>query len=568
MPATPYDGEDSSAWGNGYAGGQDGFDATGAPLGLPGLPAAPAAGGSPGRGDSFGWHPGDDPADAGQGGPDDTGTAVWPSGQPVADFGGPERDFPGARSGMPGAGHDPRDEAWQREATQFDPREDPRQEPRQDPPRDPRREPPRDPRRRGERQRGPEQFPGGEPSRQPSPRRRRGEPDPGPGRPDDSFGQPETGGHPEWAGDDQHPGFFQGFGNDEGVDPPRRRRGRFAAPLISIIVILVLVLGAGGYLLHIYQARHANYSGPGAGKVTVQVKPGETAIGLAPELVSLGVIKATDPFVAAAKDSSNPDGLEPGTFSLRKHMNAAQAWSLLLDPKSRIQTKVTLQEGLRLTSILASLAKQTGKPLSDFQKALADTSALGLPSFAHGKAEGYLFPDTYNFPPGTTPLKMLQTMVAQFKTEAASLHLAAAAKSGHLTESAVIIQASILGEEVGEQDFGKVARVIDNRLNDHMTLGLDSTIEYALGITGHINLTEKQLAVDSPYNTRLHTGLPPGPIGSPGLAAIRAVLHPPKGPWLYFVTVDPKKGVTKFATTNAQFQVLVQELNKNLRNGT
>ena len=100
-----------------------------------------------------------------------------------------------------------------------------------------------------------------------------------------------------------------------------------------------------------------------------------------------------------------------------------------------------------------------------------------------------------------------------------------------------------------------------------MPLQLDSTVLYALHITG-FSLTTAQMAVNSPYNTFLHTDLPPGPIDSPGLAAINAVLHPEKGDWIYFVTIDPKTGLTKFTDSAAQFNQWVAESDKNIKNGT
>jgi UPF0755 protein len=296
------------------------------------------------------------------------------------------------------------------------------------------------------------------------------------------------------------------------------------------------------------------------------VKAGDTATSLAPKLVKLGVIKATAPFIAAAKDSPNAGDLTPGTIGLHKHMNAALAWARLVDPKARIQTTISIPDGLRKTAVIASLAKQTGKPLSDFQKALADTAALGLPSFAKGDPEGYLFPSTYTFQPGTTPLKMLQTMVAEFNTQAASLNLAQQAKQGQVSEGEVIIQASILEAEVGPKDYAKVARVIDNRLNMNMTLGLDSTLEYGLGVTG-FSLTKTQLNSSNPYNTGNHKGLPPTPIDSPGAAAIEAALHPAKGNYLYFVTVDPKTGQTDFTNSYSQFLTWSRESAQNIKNG-
>jgi UPF0755 protein len=341
---------------------------------------------------------------------------------------------------------------------------------------------------------------------------------------------------------------------------PRRRVGRVLAPLLALV--LLVALGAGGYKIY----RHfqsPDFTGPGFGEVTVQVPEGASAFSLAPELVKLGVVASTTSFVSAAKDSSNPEGLLPGFFRLRHHMNSAIAYALLLNPSSRIQSVVTIPEGLRETQILATLEAKTGTSASAFAKAIKDTSALGLPSYANGNAEGYLFPATYNFNPGTSALSMLQTMVARYNQEAASINLSTAAKTAKLTPAQVITVASILEAEAGAPKYyADVAEVIYNRLNDGIKLGLDSTVNYALHRFG-VSLTNAQLQVNSPYNTFIHLGLPPGPIDSPGNAAIEAALAPAHGPLLYFVTVNVKTGLTKFATTSAGFDQLVNECDAN-----
>jgi UPF0755 protein len=336
----------------------------------------------------------------------------------------------------------------------------------------------------------------------------------------------------------------------------RHRVGRVAAPLIAIVVA-VAALGAIGYGgLYLYHRLHSpDYQGPGYGEVTVQVHPGDNAYSIAPELVKLGVVASTRAFENAAK-SYDPTGLEPGYFRLHKHMNALLAWKLLLNPNSRIQATVAVPDGMRAVNIIALLAAKTGQPLSAFKLALADTKALGLPSYANGNPEGYLYPATYNFAPGTTPLKMLQTMVAQFKEVAAQMNLAAKARAAHFTAGQVITEASILEAEVGPAYYTRVARVIDNRLNIGMRLQLDSTVLYALHRTGAVSDADTQ--VSSPYNTYLHPGLPPGPIDSPDEAAINAVLHPaPRtDTWLYYLTVNLKTGLTKFTSSSTVFDQL------------
>jgi UPF0755 protein len=109
--------------------------------------------------------------------------------------------------------------------------------------------------------------------------------------------------------------------------------------------------------------------------------------------------------------------------------------------------------------------------------------------------------------------------------------------------------------------MAKIARVIYNRLNAGMRLQLDSTVLYAMHSRAHFDTVAQTRNTKSPYNTYLHMGLPPGPIDSPGDAAIRAALHPAKGDWLYFVTVNPATGLTKFTSSYSQFQTYEAELN-------
>jgi UPF0755 protein len=159
-------------------------------------------------------------------------------------------------------------------------------------------------------------------------------------------------------------------------------------------------------------------------------------------------------------------------------------------------------------------------------------------------------------------------MVQSFSQEATTINLAAAAKQGKISESHAIIVASLVQAEGGRlQDFPKIARVIYNRLATGMELELDSTVMFAMDKYG-IRATIAQTHFNSPYNTYIHTGLPPGPIDSPGDAAIKAALHPAAGNWRYFVTVDPKTGLTKFTNSPAEFRLFVAELDKNLQNGT
>jgi UPF0755 protein len=349
-----------------------------------------------------------------------------------------------------------------------------------------------------------------------------------------------------------------------GGKPKRKSAMRRAAGWIALTVLMVILTVAvvGFYYFWRTYLHPRDYSGAGTGSVTVQIKPGETATQVGQQLVNLGVVASVRAFSNAANASGKGGSLEPGYYRLHKHMSAALAFALLLKPSSRVQLSVTIPEGLRLSSIIAVLGKHTKDP-DGYQQAIKDTSALGLPSYARGKPEGYLFPATYTFQPGTSPLHVLQMMVQRYNQEAATVNLTAAVKHGQITERQAIIVASLVqaeGRRAG--DFPKIARVIYNRLNLGMPLQLDSTVMYALNKYG-IRATAAQTKIKSPYNTYQRTGLPPGPIDSPGGAAIKAALHPSAGhrDWIYFVTVNPKTGLTKFTSSITQFQAYEAELN-------
>ena len=205
--------------------------------------------------------------------------------------------------------------------------------------------------------------------------------------------------------------------------------------------------------------------------------------------------------------------------------------------------------------------------MSDYNTALKNTAALGLPSYAKGNPEGYLFPDTYEIQPDVTATQVLQQMVQSFNQEATAVDLTQAAAKVHLTPAEVIVVASLAQAEGGtDADFPKIAEVIYNRLHIGMKLDLDSTVLFALNKYG-IQATDADLNTNSPYNTYKFEGLPPGPIDCPGAAAIQAALNPATGNYLYFVTVNPKTKETLFTSSESQFEQYQAELEHNLGQG-
>ena len=224
---------------------------------------------------------------------------------------------------------------------------------------------------------------------------------------------------------------------------------------------------------------------------------------------------------------------------------------------------MVIPEGSSLKKTLAILLATKGKIDSeDLAAAVADPSNLGLPAYAHGKVEGFLFPATYDVDPSTTAEDQLKAMVTRWKQAAADSDLVAASKKAKLTPYEVLTVASLLQAEAQPKDFAKVARVIYNRLDKDMPLQLDTTVLYALGRSG-THLSPEDLQTDSPYNTYKNKGLPPTPINSPGQQAINAALHPAKGNWLYYVTTNLKTGETKFTNSYQEFLKFKKELKGN-----
>lgn len=313
------------------------------------------------------------------------------------------------------------------------------------------------------------------------------------------------------------------------------------------------MVAVGAWLVRELDGEQLDYqSGSGVGKALVVVQPGQDLTEVGRELVARGVILTVEGFVKATLRNPESTSVMPGTYGLPTQITSEEALELLLDPTSRQTNRVVVPEGLRVSQILGRLSEQTRLPLVDFENALSESSSLGLPTWARGDPEGFLFPATYTFDPGTSAKQVLQTMIKRFNQASTDVELMARAKERGYTPYQVLIIASLLEGEGQPDHFGKVARVIENRFESGMPLQFDSTVNYGLGTTD-ISLTQSQLDKNTPYNSYLNQGLPPTPINSPGEAALQAALKPTPGKWLYFVTVDPNTGETRFSEGYQEF---------------
>ena len=340
----------------------------------------------------------------------------------------------------------------------------------------------------------------------------------------------------------------------------RRRNGRAAA--LFAMAFLVAVFGTGGVLGYAWLDDKWNppdYAGKGTGNVTVQIKDGATGAGIGKALEEHEVVKSHRAFVKVYNKETRAPSIQPGFYQMRQRMSSAAAMALLLDPESRAGNQITIPEGRRSVEVFELLEKKTGIEVKEFEAAAEKPAELGLPQYAKGKVEGYLFPGRYDLDPNGSAAQILKQMVARFNAEATSYGLVGKAREAGMNPGTVITLASLIqAEGARPSDLPKVSRVIYNRVDKDMPLQFDSTVVYALG-KRTLTVTDQDLKYDSPYNTYKYRGLPPGPIGNPGHAAIEAALEPKKGTWLFFVTTDPDRKITKFATTYEQQLELEKE---------
>ncbi len=355
-------------------------------------------------------------------------------------------------------------------------------------------------------------------------------------------------------------------------DMRRRREQKRRRLYITIIAALVVVIliGVGGFsgvraLKRWKAANEANsqsqiedYTGLGDKEVTFTVESGQGAAEIAENLVKAKIVKSAAAFTSAVSGAAAT--LYPGSYALKTHMKASDVVKILSD-QSQAGGFAEIRAGERVSDVIANAAQASGIDVSEFQ-AIIDGGGSGiLPEEAGGKFEGWLEPGTYNAQ-NKSAEDIIKSMVDARIAKLDDLGV----PTGSERERILII-ASIAESEVGsDKYYGQVARVILNRIDSDMALGMDTTVAYGLGISAS-RLTDDQLNDDSnPYNTRIHKGLTPTPISNPGDDAIKASINPPEGKWMYFVTTNLQTGETKFVETEDEFWKIRDEYKNNNEN--
>lgn len=341
---------------------------------------------------------------------------------------------------------------------------------------------------------------------------------------------------------------------------PRKPWGR-----IVLVVVVLAALVFGGVVAYDKVTTFLNgpedYTGEGTGSVMVQIPEGANGQEIANILEDEGVVKTAEAFYQLSLVDSRFQAIQAGVYELREKMSSDAAMGVLSDRSNRVEASVTIPEGARVDQVVDIVSSNTEITADDLQAALDDPDAIGLPDVARGNPEGYLFPATYPIEPGTTAEALLSQMVDKTVAVEQDLDIEARARALGYSAEEMLTVASILEYEANnDEDYAKVARVLYNRLDEGMPLQLDSTVSYVSGRKGDVFTTPEERDAESAYNTYANTGLPPGPIGSPGEKTIEAALNPADGDWLFFVAVNLETGETVFSDTFAEHNVAVAQL--------
>jgi UPF0755 protein len=303
------------------------------------------------------------------------------------------------------------------------------------------------------------------------------------------------------------------------------------------------------------------FHGDGSGKVAVTVPKGASVSEVGDLLGEKGVIDSSTLFQLRVTLAGKRSEIYSGNFTLAEDMSYGDAIDALSTPPLKRTVTVTIPEGYTRSQV-AQLAEEVGIP-GHYTKATVKSKYLDPAEFGGKGAkdlEGFLFPNTFELKPTAPVEDLVQLQLEDFRRQIKKVDMSYA-KSKNLTVFDVLTIASMIEEEAGVDSQRKlVAAVIYNRLKEGMTLGIDATIRFA---TGNYTepLTESELAIDSPYNSRTNAGLPPGPIANPGLDSIEAAAHPAKTDHLFYVTTPGACGKLTFTETEDEFEEAVEEYN-------
>lgn len=371
----------------------------------------------------------------------------------------------------------------------------------------------------------------------------------------------------------------------------QRRLQRRHRRIVLGVALAVLVLAAGSVLYGVGKLRDLrevpDYVGTGTAELVVQVKDGDSLRTIGDTLFGRGVVASVRAFTIAAEADPHTRAVQPGYYQMRARMSGSAAVVRLLEPSARVGRleirggeqldDIGLPDGTAVPGLLTELSRASCAVVAGASTCVspeqlrtamgqAEPTELGVPNWAAGplarvepvrRLEGLLVPGRYDVRPGSSAAELLvqvtQTSVARLLTSGLPN---SAAGTGYSPYEVLVI-ASITEREAIESDFGKVSRVIYNRLAEGLPLQMDSTINYPLD-RPQVRTTGGDRARSGPYNTYLNTGLPVSPIGAPSEAALAAAVDPDPGSWLYFVKCQ-RDGTSCFSVTIAEHAAAVRD---------
>ncbi|MFJ6652319.1 endolytic transglycosylase MltG [Microbacterium sp. NPDC091313] len=350
------------------------------------------------------------------------------------------------------------------------------------------------------------------------------------------------------------------------VPRAQKRRGRVGGWIaLGIIVVLVGGIAGGGvWAWNSFGVRIQEFfagtkvddytAGEATGEAQITIASGDTGGPVSQKLYDAGVVKTPSSLYDYMVENNVSFTFQPGVYKLQQKMTSEAVLAALRDPSSRMQNSVQLPEGLTVAQSVQRISDQMAIPLDQVQAAIdAGPGAYGVSA---DSLEGWLFPATYEFDPGVTAQQIVQRMVDR---TVQSLDTAGVPQDQR--ERILTIASIIQREARSTEDFYKVSRVIQNRLDQGMKLQMDSTAQYGFGElhAGSASTSSEAQYDDNPWNTYVISGLPKGPISNPGDVAIDAAMKPADGPWLFFVTVNLDTGETVFSTTADEHEAAVNQ---------
>lgn len=381
--------------------------------------------------------------------------------------------------------------------------------------------------------------------------------------------------------------YLVDFGDDDGGGRRFGGRRKVFVTLGALTVLVIVGIGVWLGMREFLGIGYSDYEGNGKADVLIQVKTGQSTNDIAGSLVDAGVVASAGAFTSAGENNEDLGSLQPGYYVMKTEMSGQAAVRRIVDRGNRVG-QLQIRPGSRLDDVRqpdgkvnkgiysqlsdASCADLNGRSTcvspEQLRKTVASTdlASLGVPDWAASvaskgeaerKVEGLIAPDVYQVRPGDSAQQLLKTVLTGGAARLQASGLPNVANDTGFTPYQVLVMASLIQSEAVENDFGKVSRVIYNRLQKNQKLQFDSTINYVLD-RPEIRTSSGDRAKAGPYNTYDTGGLPPTPIASPNAEAVKAAASPDEGNWMFFVKCETN-GLSCFSVTPEQHQRNIED---------